>query len=194
MVPVAPFSVCKYSWGFGSCLGERIILKNMLTYIYTYLIGSSQGVSADSPGTIPHPSLYAVGLPPSPQHNPLRFPDSTEPPVGQVKGSPGHFSPFSLCSFLFFLAPPPAAATLKSSPPFPSFLLSFHGLLHYLVLVDSLPALFKLALGLGQVREPPPLPPFVIVSRPRANAFLLCKNCTIPSSHNGYLCVQNHST
>lgn len=66
MVPVAPFSVCKYSWGFGSCLGERIILKNMLTYIYTYLIGSSQGVSADSPGTIPHPSLYDVGLPPPP--------------------------------------------------------------------------------------------------------------------------------
>lgn len=39
----------------------------------------------------------------------------------------GYFSPSSLCSFPFFLIPPPAAVILKSSSPFPSFPLSFHG-------------------------------------------------------------------
>lgn len=105
----------------------------------------------------------------------------------------GYFSTSCLCSFLFFLVPP-AAATLKSSPPCPTFPMSFHGLLHHLVLIDSLPALFKLALGLGQVRVPPPPYPFVVVSCPRANASLLCKGCTIPFSHNGCLCVHNPST
>lgn len=44
------------------------------------------------------------------------------PPV-----SCGHFSPSSHCSFLFFLVPSLAAVILKSSSPFPSFPLSFHG-------------------------------------------------------------------
>lgn len=113
--------------------------------------------------------------------------------VFDMKGSPANFSPSSLCFFLFSLVPPPVAVTLTSTPPFPSFLLSVHKLLQYLVLVDSLPALLKLVLSLGQVRVPLPSYPLVIVSCPRANASLLCKGCTICPSHNGYLCVQNPS-
>lgn len=110
-----------------------------------------------------------------------------------MKGSPANFSSSSLCFFLFSLVPPPVAVTLTSTPPFPSFLLSVHKLLQYLVLVDSLPALLKLVLSLGQVRVPLPSYPLVIVSCPKANASLLCKGCTICPSHNGYLCVQNPS-
>lgn len=103
-------------------------------------------------------------------------------------------SVFSLFLHFFFLVSLPTAATCKSSPPFPSLPMSFCGLPYYLILIDSPPALFKLVSGLGQVRVPPPPYPLAIVSCPRANACLLCKGCTIPSSHNGYLCVQNPST
>lgn len=107
----------------------------------------------------------------------------------------GWFAPSCLCFFVFFLVPSPAAVTSKSSPP---FFLSSRGLSWSSLIIWSwcyfLPVLFKLALGLGQVRMPPPPYPLVIVSRLEANASLLCKGCTIAFPHNGYLCLQNLST
>lgn len=97
----------------------------------------------------------------------------------------GYLSPSSLRSFLLFLVPSAAA----TSPPFPSFPLSFHERLHYLVLVDSLPALFKLVLGLGQVSARLPLLSPLLLSPAAGQMLLSFAKVTIPFPHNGDLCV-----
>lgn len=128
----------------------------------------------------------------------LCLPETTHPHVWQVKGSSANFL-WLLLSFLslfpFFLPHSSSCSYhFEVIPTLSLFSFVLSGLLHYLVLVDSLPALFKLVSGLGRVRVPPPPYLLIIVSRPRANASPLCKGCVISSSNNGYFCVQSPST
>ena len=179
---------------FDSYLGEMTNIKyiHVYTHIDSYLlIGSLQCLNQFPLKTFLIPFVQSPSLTQS--HLWDHWPTCLSGDRLSCYFPVSFFSPYSR-SFIFFLVSLPTAATSKTSPPFPSLPVSFCGLLYYLILMDSLPALFKLVSGLGRVRVPPPPYPLAIVSCPRANASLLCKGCTIPSSHNGYLCVQNPST